>query len=404
MSTDTPPIPPVGLSPANLSAPKEASYFTVVLLLSILFWVVIAISIVGIFYALMFGFFMWLGNGLLVAYLRSESVRVDERQLPELHAAFQQVCQQLGEVKMPALYVIQAGGLLNAFATRFAGRDFVVVYSDFLEALGPSSPEMKFILGHELGHIKSRHIAKQIFLGPGMFFPLIGPAYRRAWETSCDRYGAYAAQDSDGSVRAMMIVSGGKQHGRTLSADAFAGQHADERGFFVSLHELTSTYPTLSRRVADLLSLKTGQPAAKPDRSPLAYFFALFMPGGNLGGGGGAASGLIVVVIIGLLAAMAIPAFQKVRENSINKGCQNNQRILAGAFDQQSMENGKPAAQIADLVGTGPGKFIPTLPRCPKGGTYEIPEGATSGAEIYCSEHGTIEDIRTKATTGSRSR
>ncbi|MGB0414704.1 MAG: prepilin-type N-terminal cleavage/methylation domain-containing protein, partial [Coraliomargarita sp.] len=29
---------------------------------------------------------------------------------------------------------------------------------------------------------------------------------------------------------------------------------------------------------------------------------------------------MIVVVIIGLLAAMAIPAFQKVRENAIDKG------------------------------------------------------------------------------------
>jgi len=400
MTTENPPLPPVGLTPTNLTLPKENTYHTFVLILSILFWLFIVVTIVGVFYALFIGFFLWLGNGLLVAHLRAEAVRVDERQLPELHATFRSVCTQLGVLQPPALFVVQAGGVLNAFATRFSGRDFVVVYSDFLEALGPTSPEMKFILGHELGHIKSRHILKQIFLAPGMIFPLVGPAYRRAWESSCDRYGAYAAQDVEGSLRAMMVLSGGKEHGRTLSADAFAGQHLDERGFFVSLHELTSTYPTLSRRVSDLLVLKSGQPARQPERHPFAYFFAFFIPGGNLGGGGGGAvvAAMMMFMMIGLMAAMAIPAFQKVREASTSKMCINNQRMLSGAFDQQSLESGKPPVKISELV--GPGKYIKTLPVCPLGGTYEIPEGATTGEEIFCSKHGTIEEIQTKLPTG----
>ena len=400
MTAANPPLPPVGLTPANLTLPKEGTYFTFVLILSILFWLLIAVSIIGIFYAAFIAFFLWLGNGLLVAHLRSEAVRVDERQLPALHATFGEVCRQLGVVQPPALYVVQAGGLLNAFATRFSGRDFVVVYSDFLEALGPASPEMKFVLGHELGHIKSRHILKQIFLGPGMICPLVGPAYRRAWESSCDRYGAFASQDVEGSLRAMMVLSGGREHGRTLSADAFAGQHGDERGFFVSLHELTSTYPTLSRRVADLLTLKTGQPARQPERNPFAYVIAIFIPGGNLGGGGGGGliAAMMMMVMIGLLAAMAIPAFQKVRLASQEKMCVNNQRQLAAAFEQRSTETNKPPTDFSEFVGRGPEKIMKAMPVCPLGGTYEIPEGATSGAEIFCSKHGTIEDMRTHST------
>jgi Zn-dependent protease with chaperone function/competence protein ComGC len=381
-----PPVPPVGLTAANLTTSKESNYHTFVMILAILFWLAIAITIFGIFYALFIGFFLWLGNGLLTAYLRSEGVRVDERQLPELHATFRAVCDQLGVIKPPALYVIQAGGILNAFATRFSGRDFVVVYSDFLEALGPSSPEMKFVLGHELGHIKSRHVLKSLFLGPGMLFPLIGPAYRRAWETSCDRYGAYAAQDVEGSVRAMLVLSGGKQHGPQLSADAFAGQHADERGFFVSLHELTSTYPTLSRRVTDLLSLRTGQPARKPERSPLAYLAAFFMPGGNLAGGG-AAGAMMMVVIIGLMAAMAIPAFQKVRQASQTKACYNNQRMLNAALDQYQLENDKGPKNWGDIVGAD--KYIKIMPVCLVGGTYTARYDQKSSAfAVECSKHG----------------
>ncbi|WP_404422890.1 type II secretion system protein [Nibricoccus sp. IMCC34717] len=43
---------------------------------------------------------------------------------------------------------------------------------------------------------------------------------------------------------------------------------------------------------------------------------------------------MIVVVIIGLLAAMAIPAFQKVRTNSLGKTMVNDARQIAGACQQ----------------------------------------------------------------------
>jgi type IV pilus assembly protein PilA len=43
---------------------------------------------------------------------------------------------------------------------------------------------------------------------------------------------------------------------------------------------------------------------------------------------------MIVVVIIGLLAAMAVPAFQKVRKNSIGKAMANDARQIASACQQ----------------------------------------------------------------------
>ena len=47
---------------------------------------------------------------------------------------------------------------------------------------------------------------------------------------------------------------------------------------------------------------------------------------------------MIVVVIIGLLAAMAIPAFQKVRTASQDKAVLNNARQIAAAADQYYLE------------------------------------------------------------------
>lgn len=49
---------------------------------------------------------------------------------------------------------------------------------------------------------------------------------------------------------------------------------------------------------------------------------------------------MIVVVIIGLLAAMAIPAFQKVRQQSREKAITNNLRQIASAGQQYILEEG----------------------------------------------------------------
>lgn len=62
---------------------------------------------------------------------------------------------------------------------------------------------------------------------------------------------------------------------------------------------------------------------------------------------------MIVVVIIGLLAAMAIPAFQKVRQSSQEKAVLNNLRQFASAAQQYMLEGGHSQAAYANIVGTG---------------------------------------------------
>ncbi len=61
---------------------------------------------------------------------------------------------------------------------------------------------------------------------------------------------------------------------------------------------------------------------------------------------------MVVVVIIGLLAALAIPAFQKVRVASQDKAVLNNMRLLAAAADQYFTEKGTNKVGFATLVGS----------------------------------------------------
>ena len=86
---------------------------------------------------------------------------------------------------------------------------------------------------------------------------------------------------------------------------------------------------------------------------------------------------MIVVVIIGLLASMAIPAFQKVRTNSQDKAVLNNARQLSAASDQYYLENGVSSVVISDLL--GPTSYIKSLNTVAKE-TY--PVGFTQGVTI----------------------
>lgn len=60
---------------------------------------------------------------------------------------------------------------------------------------------------------------------------------------------------------------------------------------------------------------------------------------------------MIVVVIIGLLAAMAIPGFQKVRTASQDKAVVNNARQLSAAADQYYLEQGVSTVSQGSLIG-----------------------------------------------------
>ena len=96
---------------------------------------------------------------------------------------------------------------------------------------------------------------------------------------------------------------------------------------------------------------------------------------------------MIVVVIIGLLASMAIPAFQKVRTNSQDKAVLNNARQLSAASDQYYLENGVSTVILSDLL--GPTSYIKALNSV---ANEAYPAGFSQGTTITISS---IAGIRT---------
>ncbi len=67
---------------------------------------------------------------------------------------------------------------------------------------------------------------------------------------------------------------------------------------------------------------------------------------------------MIVVVIIGALAAMAVPAFAKIRATAQDKTVLNNLRQLSQGAEQYFTEHGVSSVSTVDLVGSDASQYV----------------------------------------------
>jgi len=198
------------------------------------------------------------------------SVKVSERQLPQLWASYDGVRRILD---MPGEYdlYVSSSVLWNA-VTIGSQAPMIVVASGLLEKLSPG--EQRTVIAHEMGHILSDHVlyitALNILLGATAgSLPLIGLPiravravlleWRRAAELSCDRAATLAVRDPRIVCRTLMVLASGLPADR-LDLDAFMTQameyenwedsHDRVRRFF---NEINATHTYAVRRVSEVM-------------------------------------------------------------------------------------------------------------------------------------------------------
>lgn len=290
----------------------ERSLFAISMIVGSLVWLAFVIGTVGI--GLIYGAFFFLiylfAQSGFISHLRGNAVELGERQFPDLYSQYREACQRLGMDDLPAAYVMMSDGVLNALAARFLRRHYVVLYSSVVEALRSRPEALRFYFGHELAHIKRGHLALNWLRWPASILPLLGAGYRRAQEYTCDLHGLAASSSRADALAALGVLASGGEKLPQLSIETFIEQQRLGGGFWMSYHELTNDYPWLCKRLAHVAAAnESGANAyAAPRRNVLAWLLAALTP--RLGIGGGGASMLVLVAIIGILAAIAIPAYQ----------------------------------------------------------------------------------------------
>lgn len=329
----------------ELRTGSERALYIVSIIFSILIWLAVAVTIIGLLYGLLIGFFVFAAHALMIAHLKGHAVKLSEVQLPGVHRRVVDAARKLGLETVPEAYVMQAGGALNAFATKFISRNFIVIYSDLLEACDENGKEMDMIIGHEIGHLALGHLKNLWLLMPARLIPWLGPAYSRAREYSCDLCGYEVAGELEPGIKGLTILAAGGKYGKQVNTDAFVKQARETSGFWTSVYELNASHPYLPKRVAALINYKSPGTIPAVGRNVFAYPLAPMFAFGSTAGAGA----LVMVAVIAILAAIAIPQFAAFKTRAEKAVMQGTLKEMNTAAQQYYTQNGKWPCGVNEL-------------------------------------------------------
>lgn len=90
---------------------------------------------------------------------------------------------------------------------------------------------------------------------------------------------------------------------------------------------------------------------------------------------------MIVIVIIGVLAAIAVPAYSSYVSKAQERTCEANRRMISTAAGVYYIENGNYATDINELE-----DYLDNFDslKCPAGGEYELVQDSF---DVTCSKH-----------------
>ena len=165
----------------------------------------------------------WGLERMLRVQLTGSHLLVTADSFPELSELARLAAQTLDLPRLPRVYVGNLPGI-NAF-TAGSQEPLIVVSGDALDLL--SNSELLFVLGHEMGHIKSGHV---LYYQIAEFLPVLGSLvggmtlglgelagvglqaallnWKRMSEFTADRAGLLACQDPGAALLVMMKLAG----------------------------------------------------------------------------------------------------------------------------------------------------------------------------------------------------
>lgn len=189
-------------------------------------------------------------RALMYAQMRLTGVRITPTQFPEAYQMLVEAARAAGLRRVPDAYVVLGNGQINAFASGHGHRRFIAVYSDLFEIGGKArNPEaLKFIIGHEVGHIAAGHVGyfRLIFTSFFGSIPYAGSTLSRAQEYTADNFGYRLAPG--GAMQTMGVLSAGKYLCNEVNTDELANRAVYEDGFFTWLANLNMSHPATTWR------------------------------------------------------------------------------------------------------------------------------------------------------------
>ena len=198
------------------------------------------------------------------ASVRGSAVELSPKQYGDLYRTMDDFAHRLGLPRRPQLYLTNGNGTLNAFAAQATGHDYVVIANELFANLYENNRDgLRFILGHEVGHIKLHHVSLlyQLSIAYSERIPILGPTLSRLREYSCDRHGAHLCPSG---VTGLVLLASGRYTEHLTDVGQLVQQGRALRGFWVELAQLPRSHPFTVRRLERLFRLGLFRPREQP--------------------------------------------------------------------------------------------------------------------------------------------
>jgi len=202
-----------------------------------------------------------LNEPMFRAQLLGGAVRVGRHQFEDIYRLVEE-CAAILNMVTPEVYVVN-DPKFNAM-TFGTDRPFIILHSSLVDAF--SADELTYIIGHELGHIKSEHVlylnaawflaqGAAAYLGRVILIPaqMALDAWMRKAELTADRAGLLCAQDlEDCQISLIKLALGSESLLSRINLDEYLQQAEDLRDGYGPLAELFQTHPFIANRINEL--------------------------------------------------------------------------------------------------------------------------------------------------------
>lgn len=240
--------------------PSENTTFGITLLIVL---VVLVISAIFTFFiapviAIILVAFSYFGTKSMHAQLVRQAQHVDMQSSPELTQIAIESARKL-EAHGVEVYIVR-NDQRNAYTFGLDKPQNIVIYSSLLQIM--DADELKFVIGHELGHVIFGHTWLNTLLGGMAGVPttfglsvVVNLAFRswnRACEYSADRAGLVACGNLNKAILTLVELAAGDIKSQAEFQQALALLEKQDDSFGNVLSESLASHPMIIKRIKEL--------------------------------------------------------------------------------------------------------------------------------------------------------
>ncbi len=245
----------------NFGFPGEKAALTLSIIISVIIAIILGAVSFGLFFVILLINLMY----LKINHLSSQKnmIRVSENSFKNIFKLAKIAAYSLN-ISLPEVYITE-NPQYNAYTMGFYKYGFIVINSSMVRDFKP--PELLFVIGHELGHMKKFHTTWLNLMHPAkagsasfLFAPIMQIIFN-VWsvkaEFTADQAGLIACKDVNSAAICLLKLAGGTEVEKEVDISKISNPQGEQEEILSGMVEYFGTHPFIENRVRQLINFSS---------------------------------------------------------------------------------------------------------------------------------------------------